>query len=1015
LPTEFDGNEFAAVHLLSIHLYSIQPRDSFMTNPRKSMRCLKFASKSSLPVAAMLACGAFAMTLPAAVLAQLPVARLYSVFPPGAKVATTVDVTISGDDLEKASALHLSHPGITAVQKTQAPALGETGPQPTPNQFTVTVAPEVQPGLYEVRASGKYGVSNPRAFVVGARNELIEKEPNNASGQATEVPLGSLMNGQSNGANDQDYFSFTAKAGQRVIIDCQAYRIDSRMDASLVLYDASGKELDRSRDVNRRDPLIDFTAPADGTYFVEVHDFLYAGNGEHFYRLSIGSEPYIDFVYPPAGVPGSNETYTLYGRNLPGGQPSDVKGVDGKPLETLQVQIAVPAGESTQQLDNQSLVEPDEGAIDGFAYHLESPSGPSNSVLMGYASAPVVLEKEPNNEPAQAQVITPGSEIAGRFHPQGDRDWVTFEAKAGQVLWMEVFSQRLGLPTDASLLVQQVTKNEKGEEQVKEIAAVDDYLDNPQGQTRRGMALFDMKTDDPAYRFVAPADGTYRVLVRNQANYTAVDPRLGYRLAIRAEQPDFRVIAKPRLLPFSADPLQNPPTVWNPLLRKGGTEILDVVVFRRDGFNGPVEVSVEGLPAGVTAKPITVAPGQEVGELVLVAAEDAPAGMGLINVVGKARIGEQDVAHPARYASMVWGGAANTVTPRTRIARNLAVGVSGGETAPYFIDAGQNVVLEMCKAGTVQVPVKLTRRGDFKGAVTMSPFPLPPGVKPPVLTLDDKTAEGKLDMALAANTPPGAYTFTLTATSPVSYARNPEAVAEATARKGAVDKIAGELAAAAKTTADAKAAAEKAAADMTAAMEQARLANEAAAKELAAAQAKVEAAKVAMATAEAQMKAAAEAKAAAEKAAADADAQAKSAAEVQKAVDKQVADATAAAAPKNVNVSVPSTVVTLKVTEAPVTLEVTPPAAGKPGTTLEVPLKIARLYGFADVVAVAVKPVGEAPGLKTADVSLPAAQADGKLAVEIAADTKPGTAKFNGQDLSVTKTVPVVVEAAAAQ
>jgi len=57
------------------------------------------------------------------------------------------------------------------------------------------------------------------------------------------------------------------------------------------------------------------------------------------------------------------------------------------------------------------------------------------------------------------------------------------------------------------------------------------------------------------------------------------------------------------------------------------------------------------------------------------------------------------------------------------------------------------------------------------------------------------------------------------------------------------------------------------------------------------------------------------------------------------AIDKLVADTTAAAAPKNVNVSVPSTVVTLKVTDAPVTLEVTPPAAGKPGTTLEVPLK----------------------------------------------------------------------------
>ena len=92
---------------------------------------------------------------------------------------------------------------------------------------------------------------------------------------------------------------------------------------------------------------------------------------------------------------------------------------------------------------------------------------------------------------------------------------------------MEVFSHRLGVPTDPYLLVQQVTKNDKGEEQVKDIQGVDDYLDNPAGQVRRGMAIYDMKTDDPAFRFVAPEDGTYRVLVRNLASYTHADPETG--------------------------------------------------------------------------------------------------------------------------------------------------------------------------------------------------------------------------------------------------------------------------------------------------------------------------------------------------------------------------------------------------------------------------------------------------------------------------------------------------------
>lgn len=98
-----------------------------------------------------------------AMLAQpLPAVRLYSVFPPGARQGTTFDVTIAGEDLEKAAQLHFSQPGITAVQKTQPPALGQEGPQPLPGQFTLTVAPDAPLGLCEVCAIGKYGVSNPR-------------------------------------------------------------------------------------------------------------------------------------------------------------------------------------------------------------------------------------------------------------------------------------------------------------------------------------------------------------------------------------------------------------------------------------------------------------------------------------------------------------------------------------------------------------------------------------------------------------------------------------------------------------------------------------------------------------------------------------------------------------------------------------------------------------------------------------------------------------------------------------
>jgi Bacterial pre-peptidase C-terminal domain len=344
---------------------------------------------------------------------SLPVARLFSIFPAGGKQGTTLEVTIAGEDLDNVSKLHFSDPAITAVQKTQPPGLGQQGPQPVPGQFTLTIAPEAKAGICEVRAIGKYGVSNPRAFVIGTRDELVEKEPNNTAEQATEVQLGTVVNGQSNGGSDQDFYKVTAKSGQRVIVDCWAYRIDSRMDATLVLYDAAGKELARNRDTNRRDPLLDFVVPADGVYYVEVHDFLYAGSSEYFYRLEIGTDAYLDFVFPPAGLPGSNDTYTLYGRNLPGGQKTNLLAADGKPLESLAVPIALPGDDSVEKLEFQSVVEPDESGIDAVAYRLPTPAGASNSVRLGFATAPVVVEQEPNDEPAKAQAIQVPCEFVG--------------------------------------------------------------------------------------------------------------------------------------------------------------------------------------------------------------------------------------------------------------------------------------------------------------------------------------------------------------------------------------------------------------------------------------------------------------------------------------------------------------------------------------------------------------------------------------------------------------------------
>jgi hypothetical protein len=706
--------------------------------------------------------------------------RLTSVFPAGGQQGQSIDVEVSGFHFDNVSQLHFSDPGITAQLKvddpTATPSAADAAAKETAakdsekhgriQKFRVSIAPQVNPGVYDLRAIGSLGVSNPRAFVVGTRPELIEVERNNHPGEATEVPLGAIVNGRTEPTADVDYFRFNAQAGQRLIIDCAAYRIDSKLDAVLVLYNAAGEELERNHDHRRRDPLIDFTPPADGQYVVAVQDLVYAGSRRHVYRLSIGLAPYLDFVFPPAGLAGSDARYRLFGRNLPGGQPTGGLTVDGKPLETIEVAIPMPSDAASQQISAGALLEPVEIGIDGVQYQLDSPAGLSNPLFVSLATAPVVAEQEPNDDPAHAQAVGLPCECAGQFYPRGDRDWFSFEAHKGDTYWIEVFAQRLGLPADPLLLVQQVVKGDGGAETVTDVATVDDDGANPAGD------LFFTAGDDPVYPFVAPADGTYRVMVTDLAGTERSDPRFVYRLSIRAPKPDFRLVAIPRFPPNIPEIAKVPPMVWNPSPRRGGADLIEIVALRRDGFNGEIAIAATGLPWGVNAPAITIGPGQSLGTLVLSAEEDAgdvaTAGVGSVSITGTSRIGEANVVRTARPATMLSAGVHNIVTPRSRLARDLVVGVAAGESAPLALDLGTSAVLEMARPGIVKFPVDLIRRGEFKGAVTLVALSLPPdATSKEAVTIEADKSSAELEIKLGKNTPLGVYSFCVTAVADV--------------------------------------------------------------------------------------------------------------------------------------------------------------------------------------------------------------------------------------------------------
>ena len=983
---------------------------------------------------------------------QLPKTQLTSVFPPGGKAGSTVDVAVAGSDIERLSQLVFSHPGIKATAKMGAASEFEPA-QPINGQFVVEIAADVPVGTYEARVVGHFGVSNPRAFAVGRYNEITDGG-NNSVAQAKPLELDVTVNGRIDAAQ-RDYYKLTLKSQQRVLVTCQAATIDSRLAGALTVLDPSGNELSRSVSYRYGDAMVDFTAFQDGDYIISLADSLYRGGADYFYRLTVDQGPFVDYVFPPSGVPGTTGKYAVYGRRLPDGKPTSFE-VDGVPLERVDVELTIPASEQGDRLDQAGLVAPVSSLLDAFSYTFPG----ARPQMIYFAAAPVVLEADDNSTPAKAQVVTPPCEIAGNFYPQRDADWFQFEAKKGDVYTINLLAHRLGNPIDARMLIQRVTKNDKGEETVADLANVDDAGD----RNARIGSDFDTSTDDPSYRLTADQDATYRVMVIDQVGGDRVDPRATYRLVITPAKPDFRVVVvdQPIVVPNSPTVVQ----MGAAPLRRGGTTTLAIQVDRRDGFTGEIEVTAEGLPQGVTSRGLVLGANQSTGSLILEATEDAPVETAAFRVLAKATIDGQPVVRHARPGSVLWGTANRTQDPPAfRVARELRVAVIE-EPDPTWVEAGENKIWETSLGGKLEIPLKVVRRRDTALDLTLAPVGLPDEIKPKNIAVKKDVSEEKLLIeATNAKAAAGVYTFYLRADAKTKLVRDAKAVSLAEARQKMFEGKVQEADAAAKAATQQKEASTKALEEKTAATRAAEeVAKKAAEAATQAATAAKEAADKLTAAKEAAAKAAGdvalqEAAAAAEKAKTTADeaateaqrkakeaeqtltdaraAQTKAEAdkkdaeqaattataqltkvqELKKGVDKQFEDTKKANEPKDLDYVAISTPVRFRIVPSPIKLNL---GDAKPtvvaGAMAELPVPLERLYGFAEAIDLTLEVPGGVAGLAAKPVAVPGDQASGKLEITTAENTPAGEhtctlkakAKFN--NVAVESSLPIVIK-----
>jgi hypothetical protein len=701
----------------------------------------------------------------------LPTPRITVVTPCGGKAGTTVEVTFTGTDTNDPKNLIFSHPAIKATPiaapepKIDPKAKGKgKGPkgmnkQAQVSKFSVTIPPNVPPGNYDVRLAGEYGVSNPRVFVVGELAEVMEKEPNSDVDQAQRINQGTTVNGAVNAPTDVDYFVFAGKKGQRVVVHCAGASIDSRLTPELKLFDAAGRQVAAHRPPPGADGLVDYTLPEDGDYYVRLCQFTYTlGGPEYFYRLSVSTAPWIDAVFPPVVEPGKTSKVTLYGRNLPGGKLDPSVVLDGRVLEALTVEVTAPKDpEALQRLGYTGHVAPVSATLDGFEYRLRTPAGLSNPVPLFFAHAPVVLENPANDTQETAQQIPVPCEVAGRIEKRRDRDWYAFTAKKGDVYSITLDSHRLGAPTDMFLLVYNGTGK-----QVTEMVQLDD---DP--VTLSPNRFYSLTRDPPTYRFAAPADGKYYVLVYSHLGDTLAGPEHVYRLRVAPERPDFRLIVMP-------------PDTYRPdtcILGKGGNRNYTVFAQRLDGFKGDITLSFDKLPPGVSCRPQTIGPAQKQVNLVLSAEDNAPDFVGEVKLRGTAVIKGAKVQREARPATITWQVQPQQNIPTvTRLDRNLMLVVHG--KAPFNLSITKDTET-VTLGGRVTVPVKLKRlQADFKAPLQIQPLPqeYPPGMTFGPMTIAPGKDVATLNLNVPTNVPPGTYNFVLRGFAPLAPGPKAKAV-----------------------------------------------------------------------------------------------------------------------------------------------------------------------------------------------------------------------------------------------
>lgn len=404
--------------------------------------------------------------------AQTSFPMITHVHPVALERGKTTEVTVEAQtNFGQAYKALFDAPGISAeIVPPPEPKKG-VDPKTAPTRsikLKITVAANAPLGMREFRVASNLGISSVGHILLVADPVVLEQANNNAREQAQVLKLPCVVAGKLEVLEDLDYFKFEAKEKEIVTFEVFCARLQDRIHdlqkhakPMLTLFDASGRELAANDCFYFADPLLSYTIPKSGVYYLQIRESTYDGDARWVYALLATNQPHATHVYPMAGNPGQR--------------------IEAEPI-----------GSAKSKRPKISLEAPTQPGL--HQIQLDLGGSQSNPVAFYVSKLPQFLEQEPNDEPEKATRVTLPAGLNGRIGQKRDLDHFVFAAVKGKALRFELKARRFGTNLQSSL------------------HGVLDIL-NPKGAV---LATNDISHgQEAALVYTPPADGDYLLRVRD--------------------------------------------------------------------------------------------------------------------------------------------------------------------------------------------------------------------------------------------------------------------------------------------------------------------------------------------------------------------------------------------------------------------------------------------------------------------------------------------------------------------